>query len=71
MQKKAGTPRDVSQVFGIPLGTLANLRWMRKGPRFYYQGRRVVYFFADVESWLRRSPVLTSDFLEERTDEPG
>lgn len=64
-EKRAGTPREVSQIYGIPEGSLANLRWQRKGPRFYRRGRGVVYFFADIEKWLRSAPVLTADSVAE------
>jgi hypothetical protein len=59
--RRSATPQEVSQIFGIPAGTLANLRSKKEGPRFFKRGRRVVYFFADVESWLRQNPVLTRD----------
>jgi len=59
--RQSATPQEVAQVFGIPAGTLANLRSKREGPRFFKRGRRVVYFFSDVENWLRQSPVLTKD----------
>jgi len=28
-------PKDVSEIFGIPAGTLANLRYNKKGPKYY------------------------------------
>ena len=59
-------PVEVSAVFGIPEGTLANLRWSKKGPRYFKQagGRGVFYLFADVEAWITSQPVQTLDSVE-------
>lgn len=64
--KRAGSPYEVYVTYGIPLGTLANMRWKKVGPKFYRQGRRIVYFFDDVEAWLKENPVLTIDSLPAR-----
>jgi hypothetical protein len=58
---KAATPEKIASMYGIPSGTLANMRYRREGPKFFKCGRRVVYFFDDVENWLRQNPVLTRD----------
>ena len=62
-KKKAGTPFEMSRLYGIPAGTLANLRYQKKGPKFYKIGKSVLYFTEDFEDWLRRSPVLTKDSI--------
>ena len=59
-----GTPAEVSSKYGIPLGTLANLRYQKRGPKYFRRGRSVHYFFADVEAWLKSDPVLTKDSYE-------
>lgn len=59
--KLSGTPEEIQAIFGLDVGTLANLRWKKKGPKFFKVGRRVYYFLKDVEDWLRRNPVLTAD----------
>ena len=61
MNQKAGTPKEMSKIYGIPLGTLANLRYQRRGPRFFRRGRSVLYFIEDFEAWLKSDPVLTTD----------
>ena len=67
MQKKqekvALSAKQVEQVYSIPIGSLANMRWRREGPKFYKVNRRVVYFAADIEDWLTRFPVLTTDCI--------
>jgi len=63
-QRKAASPELISELYGIPTGTLANLRSKREGPQYYKAGKRkVLYFIDDVETWLRKKPVLTSDCL--------
>ena len=60
-------PAEVKEVFGIPEGTLANMRWAKRGPRYFKKpsGRGVFYLLADVEEWITRNPVLTVDSLPE------
>ncbi len=65
MQKIAGTPFDMSRLFGVPVGTLANLRYQKRGPKFFKVGKSVLYFTEDFENWLRRTPILTKDALPE------
>lgn len=62
--KRCGTPQEICEIYGLDVGTLANLRTQRRGPKFFKVGRRVFYFLSDVEAWLRRNPVLTTDSVE-------
>ncbi|MCX5813642.1 MAG: helix-turn-helix domain-containing protein [Proteobacteria bacterium] len=55
------SPQQVSDAYGLPKGTLANMRWARKGPRFYKQNRKILYKVADLEAWLYQNPVMTID----------
>jgi hypothetical protein len=55
-------------MFGIPEGTLANMRWSKKtGPRYFRKpgGRGIFYLLSDVEEWITSQPVLTVDSLRE------
>lgn len=63
--EKALTPEGVCEVYSIPKGTLANLRWKGKGPRYHKRGKRIVYFIEDVEKWLKSEPVQTKDSIRE------
>ena len=63
MEKISGSAKDIEQTFGIPVKTLAQLRWLGKGPKYRKPGR-VVYFFKDVEDWLRQFEVKTADSIE-------
>jgi len=58
------TTHEISERFGIPQGSLQNLRWQRRGPRYYKVGRKVLYREADVQAWIESSPVLTIDSME-------
>ncbi len=62
LKKRAMTPAEVEMVYGIPRGSLANLRVLRRGAKYYKVGsRRVMYMVEDLEEWLLRNPVLTSE----------
>jgi hypothetical protein len=65
VKKKAITPAELEEIYGIPRGSSANMRWAKKGPKYYKAGaRRVIYMVEDVEGWLSRNPVLTKDSVE-------
>jgi hypothetical protein len=70
-EKRALTPQQVEEMYGIPVGTLANMRCQKRGPKYYPIGdmpgkrRRVLYYVDDLEFWIRRNPVLTMDSLPE------
>lgn len=46
------TPIDVSHYLGVPPGTLANWRYLGRGPAFLRVGRHVRYRAADVTAWV-------------------
>jgi hypothetical protein len=64
MSKKAMSTEEVSISYGVPRGSLANMRSRGEGPRFYKRGRRVVYFVEDIENWLRSEPHQTKHSIE-------
>jgi predicted DNA-binding transcriptional regulator AlpA len=61
--KRFISPKEFEQIYGIPRGSSANMRWAKKGPKYYRVGRRVMYLVADVEDWIFKNPVLTSDSI--------
>lgn len=65
VEQKSGTRRDIAIRYGLSEGTLSNLAWLKRGPRFYKRGRRAIYFFDDVEKWLKEEAVLTIDSVRE------
>ena len=67
IKKRALSPNEVEAIYGIPRGSLANMRWAKTGPRYYKVGKkRVMYLVNDVEEWITRSPVQTKDTIEAR-----
>ena len=46
------TPLDVSRYLGVPPRTLANWRYLGRGPAFLRVGRHVRYRAADVTAWV-------------------
>ncbi len=63
--EKALPPEGISEVYGVPKGTLANMRSQGRGPKWYRRGRRVVYFLEDVEKWLRSESHQTVDSVNQ------
>jgi hypothetical protein len=62
---KTLSPEAASQRYGIPRGSLANMRFKGIGPKFYKAGkRRVLYAVEDFEKWLFENPVQTIDSIE-------
>ena len=45
-------PRELSELLGVPVGTLANWRSARTGPPFVKVGRHVRYRTGDVDEWI-------------------
>ena len=45
------TPKEVAKALGVTVGTLANMRYQGRGPKFKYEKMRVVYLFKDVKEW--------------------
>ena len=61
-ERKMLSPAEVEVVYGISRGSLANLRWARKGPRYFKVGsRRIRYRMEDIRAWAESNPVNTID----------
>ena len=46
------SPADAATRIGVTPGTLANMRWSGRGPRFIKVGSRVRYRLADIAQYL-------------------
>ncbi len=64
ISKKSIRPHEAATMFGLSVGTLANLRSKKEGPRYFKQGRAVFYLVRDFEDWLLRNPVLTKEAVK-------
>ena len=51
------TPTEVSELLGVPIGTLKMWRYRRTGPRWLKLGRHIRYRSADISDWLDRVAV--------------
>jgi Helix-turn-helix domain len=58
-----GTPGQVAEYLRSSVNTLAQLRYMGRGPKFIKVGRKVLYRWSDVADWLDRNTM-------QRTDDP-
>ena len=66
LEKRAFTPKQAAEMFGLSVGTLANLRYQKIGPRYYRVGRKVLYLVADFEAWIMQNPIITVDSLPDK-----
>ena len=53
-------PEEVAEMLGVPVGTLANWRYLGRGPAFVKVGRHVRYRRHGVLGWIDRNVVPTS-----------
>ena len=51
LKKRYLSPKEVEQVYGIKVGTLANWRLYAKGPKFVKIGRMIRYRVEDLEAF--------------------
>lgn len=63
-EARAATPEQISRIYGIATGTLANMRAKKTGAKYYKVGRKVLYFYEDFENWVKSSPVHTKDSID-------
>ncbi|MGW0841436.1 helix-turn-helix transcriptional regulator [Streptomyces sp. NPDC002787] len=52
MTIKLASPAEVAEHLGVPVATLSQWRYLRRGPRSIKVGRYVRYRWTDVEAWL-------------------
>jgi hypothetical protein len=57
------SPEQAAELYGLKVGSLANMRCRKQGPRYYKvgKGKKVVYRVEDLERWLFEEPVMTLD----------
>ena len=56
------TPEELIKIFrGLSIGSLANWRAAKRGPKYSKFGRRVVYKISDVENFLASTVIRTLD----------
>lgn len=55
------TPEEAADYLKVTAQKLADLRYLREGPRFRKVGRLIRYSHADLDSWLDQGTVETRD----------
>jgi hypothetical protein len=65
VERKVISPKKAAEIYGLSIGTLANYRYQKHGPRYFKCGRKVLYVVEHLEEWILRNPVLTMDSLSE------
>jgi hypothetical protein len=50
----------------LSIGSLANMRCRKEGPRYFKLNKKVLYRRSDLEAWLGSQPVLTRDSVPEK-----
>jgi len=55
MEKRYLNPRQVEEIYGLNRRTLANLRWLKKGPSYVKLGRQVLYPVEEIEKWIKEN----------------
>ena len=56
-RKEFYRPAEVEQMFGIKVKTLANMRWLRKGPAYTRFGNKILYSAVEIEQYLKARQV--------------
>ena len=59
--KRALTPKECEVIYGLNVGTLANMRVKKVGPRYIKLGKKVLYLAEDIEGLMAEHIVLTRD----------
>jgi hypothetical protein len=66
-KKRTLTTQEVEMLYSIPAGSLCQLRYLKRGPKYFILGNtdskrhKVLYFVEDVENWIKSNPVHTVD----------
>lgn len=64
-RQKALSASSACALYDLDPRTMANLRSLRKGPRYFKASRKIYYRPEDIEAWLFGNPILTTDSLPE------
>ena len=59
-------PKEAAKRYDLSVGTLANLRFQKRGPKYYRCGRKILYRVPDLEEYLFQNVILTIDSIKDR-----
>lgn len=60
-EKRYGTEKDVSQMTSVPLKTLRQERYLRKGFPFIRRGRRIYYDMNEIVMLMEKNKIKMED----------
>lgn len=64
LKKRTLTPHEVAEYYSIAVGTLANWRCRKHGPKYHKLGsRKILYDIEEIERWIQDHTVLTINSL--------
>jgi hypothetical protein len=58
------TPEEAAAIYGVNIGTLANLRNKKLGSPYLRVGRKILYDVRSFETWIFANPVKTMESPE-------
>jgi hypothetical protein len=64
-RRKFFRPSEISEMFNISVGTLANWRSQRSGCKYYRFRSRIYYNIDEFEQLIKSNPILTKESLNE------
>ena len=64
MDKRFLNPRQVEEIYGLNRRTLANLRWLKRGPAYLKLGKQVLYPIDEIERWIKKHGILVKTVNE-------
>jgi len=64
MKRRYLNPKQVEEMFGLNRRTLANLRWLKKGPAYIKLGKQVLYPVQEIEKWIKENGTLIKTINE-------
>lgn len=71
VERKTVTPQEAADIYGLSVGTLANMRAKKIGSPYHVRGRRVFYLVAELEAWLLEHRILTIDAIQQNNKYGG
>lgn len=46
--------KEAAKLIGVSVGTLANMRYEGRGPKYKHDKTRIVYELRDVQQWIKK-----------------
>lgn len=50
--KEFFSTKEAADFLGVPVGTLQNLRWQNRGPKYGQDGKIIRYHISELRKWM-------------------